>query len=557
MAGAGALALAGRHWLVREAAAADSPLSGLPRMALVIGNSRYRDTPLRNPANDANAIAAQLKEFKFDVSLQVDARRQEMVEAIGAYGASLAKSKAIGLFYYAGHGAQLAWRNYLIPVDAALNTAEELLAQAIDMNALLDDLIRARNPMNVIILDACRDNPFGSQMVLAQRGLSQLDAPVGTLLAYATAPGNVAADGTGENGLYTGFLLKEMQARDAKIEDVFKRVRLNVRRLSKGQQIPWESTSLEQDFYFYPAAAARKLSPEEQEKQFEEELEIWQRIRATTDPAPLEDYLRRFPSGKFSELAQFRLDRLMAKQGAKPVDPRSVERPALQPYGFVRVDASEPVRVAVPSANPYTKGTALADVDYQIGDSYTYVRQDAFSRVEEARFEERVTEVTDLDVTFNRGHRVTDLLGNDVIARGGAKFSPSQIFVYEYRLGKKWATRFHVIRSEEGRGGGGRKGKRQREREDDIEIEFRVVGRESVTVPAGTFDAFRVEGTGYAVKSAIVQNYNYWIAPDLVRRVLAFERIFYASASRHASAKRAERFELVAYSERRVGKAAA
>jgi hypothetical protein len=541
------LALTRREWLTL-AQAADSPLNALSRTALVIGNSRYKETPLRNPANDASAIAAQLKELKFSVTLQLDARRQDMIEAIRAYGASLAQSKAVGLFYYAGHGAQLAWRNYLIPVDAAVSTTEEMLAQAVDLNALLDDLIRARNAMNIIILDACRDNPFGSQVALTQHGLSQLDAPVGTLLAYATSPGNVAADGAGENGLYTGFLLKEMQARDAKIEDVFKRVRLNVRRLSKGQQIPWESTSLEQDFYFFPAVAARKLSPEEQEQQFEQELEIWQRIRTSTDPAPLEDYLRRFPSGKFSELAQFRLDRLLAKQDGKPAADRHAARPALQPYGFVRVAASEPIRVAVPSVNPYTKGTAGADVEYQVGDSYTYARQDAFSKVEEARFEERVTEVTDFEVTFNRGRRVTDLLGNDIIGRGGAEFSPSQIFVYEYRLGKHWATRFHVIRPQEGRGGGGRKnGKRQMDREDDIEIEFRVVGKESITVPAGTFDAFRVEGNGFAVRSAIVQNYNYWVAPDRVRRVLAIERIFYATASRHSSAKRAERFELVAY----------
>lgn len=556
MVGAGALAFAGREFLAQAqgtGATAESQLSGLPRVALVIGNSRYKDAPLRNPGNDASAIAAQLKELKFNVTLQLDARRQEMIEAIRAYGGSLAKSKSVGLFYFAGHGAQLAWRNYLIPVDAAVNTADELLAQAVDMNALLDDLIRARNPMNIIILDACRDNPFGSQVALAQRGLSQLDAPAGTLLAYATAPGNVAADGADANGLYTGFLLKEMQARDAKIEDVFKRVRLNVRRLSKGQQIPWESTSLEQDFYFFPAVGARKLAPEELERQFEEELEIWQRIRTTSDPSQLEDYLRRFPSGKFCELAQFRLDRLLAQHGEKPVQVSPSAALQARP-GFLRVAASEPTRVAIPAVNPYTKGTAKTDADYRIGDSYTYSRMDAYSRVEGARFEERVTEVTEFEVIYNRGRRITDLLGNDIVGRGGAEFSPSQIFVYEYSIGKKWTTRFHVVRPEEGKGRGkGRKAAAAAEREGDIEIDFRVVAKESITVPAGTFDAFRVEGNGFLVNSGLNQRYTYWIAPDRVRRVLAMELIFMAQKK----AKKVDRFELVAYRERRGGTAAA
>jgi len=544
MLGAGALALAGRD----ASGQSREELNSLPRVALVIGNSRYKEAPLRNPGNDANAFATQLKGMRFTVTLQLDAGRQEMIEAIRAYGGSLAQSKGVGLFYFAGHGAQLAWRNYLIPVDAAIKTSDELLAQAVDMNALLDDLIRARNPMNIIILDACRDNPFGSQAALAQRGLSQLDAPAGTLLAYATSPGNVAADGTDANGLYTGFLLKEIQARDAKIEDVFKRVRLNVRRISKGQQIPWECTSLEQDFHFYPPVAARKLTPEELEKQFEEELEIWQRIRATKDAAQIEDYLRRFPSGKFSELAQFRLDRLLAQQGEKPVQQAPSASLPARAGGFLRVAAAEPARVAIPSRNPYTKGTAKADADYQAGDSYTYSRMDAFSRVESNQFQERVTEVTDFEVIYNRGRRVTDLLGNDIVGRGGAEFSPSQVFVYEYTIGKKWTTRFHVTRPEEGGRGMGKKAGGARIREDDIEINFRVVAKESITVPAGTFDAYRVEGNGFLVHGGVVQRHTYWIAPDRVRRVLAME--VFVAGQKGGTYKRADRFELVSYSQR-------
>jgi len=536
-----------------------SSVNNLPRVALVIGNSRYKDTPLKNPGNDANAIAAQLQRMGFTVTLKVDAGRQEMIEAMRAFGGSLAKSKGIGLFYFAGHGAQLAWRNYLIPVDAAVNTIDDMQSRAVDMNALLDDLIRARNPMNIIILDACRDNPFGSQVVLTQKGLSQVDAPAGTLLAYATAPGNVAADGTGSNGLYTEFLLKEIQARDAKIEDIFKRVRLNVRRLSKGQQIPWESTSLEQDFYFIPPAAAKKLAPEELERQFEEELDIWTQIRASKDPAPLEDYLRRFPSGKFSELAQFRLDRLLAQMGEKPVEvgpstgparpgPSTQMKPASNASApavppplrlIAAAHAAELASVAPPGANPFTKGTAKADADYRVGDTYTYSRMDVFSKVEMGQFTERVSDVTDDEVVYNRGRRTTDLLGNDVVDRAGNELTPSQVYVYEYAVGKKWSTRFHIVRS-----GKGVHWKKGWNREDDIELSFKVVAKETITVPAGTFEAYRVEGHGHTLLGGTNLNYVYWIAPGQVRRVLALEIV---GRNRGSRPTRADRYELVSF----------
>src|SRR5690606_5298532 len=127
----------------------------------------------------------------------------------------------------------------------------------------------AGNPMNMIILDACRDNPLGGAARLAQKGLSQMDAPPGTFLAYATAPGNTAIDGDGgKHGLYTEHLLREIRVPEAKVEDVFKRVRLGVRRRSDGRQIPWESTSLEDDFWFLPPRDLRKRAEEEVEREF-------------------------------------------------------------------------------------------------------------------------------------------------------------------------------------------------------------------------------------------------------------------------------------------------
>src|ERR1044071_9863286 len=194
---------AGLQFALPRFAWPQSTLLALPKVALVLGNSRYKEAPLKNPANDAKAIGEALKTMGFSVALKLDAGRVEMAAAADAYVQELAKKKAVGLFYYAGHGIQLAWRNYMLPVDADIDTAADIQKQAVEVNSLLEGIKRARNALNVIILDACRDNPFGSLKGVDQKGLSQMDAPESTLLAYATSPGNVASDGEGEHGLYT------------------------------------------------------------------------------------------------------------------------------------------------------------------------------------------------------------------------------------------------------------------------------------------------------------------------------------------------------------------
>ena len=231
---------------------------GAPRHALVIGNDSYRDSPLKNPRNDARGIAAELAGADFSVSVLLDASLADMRARIESFGQEIHRSRGVGLFYFAGHGIQLSWRNYLLPVDTVISKVDEVRDRSVDLGRLLEIMGRAGNAANIVILDACRNNPFGSDFRVEQRGLSQVDAPVGTLLAYATAPGNVAIDGEGANGLYTENLLREIRVPDAKVEDIFKRVRLSVRRRSQGQQIPWESTSLEEDFYFLPPEEVRK-----------------------------------------------------------------------------------------------------------------------------------------------------------------------------------------------------------------------------------------------------------------------------------------------------------
>jgi len=219
------------------------------RVALVIGNSAYKSSPLLNPINDARAMARVLGESGFKVISRENAGQKEMLLALRDFGDAL-KNGGVGLFYYAGHGMQIKGRNYLIPVDANIEREDEVAYTSVDANQILDKMEAAGNRMNIVILDACRNNPFARSFRSAGSGLAQMEAPVGTLVAFSTAPGSVAGDGSGANGLYTQHLLTAIKEPGSKIEDVFKRVRKNVRQDTESKQIPWESTSLEGDFVF-------------------------------------------------------------------------------------------------------------------------------------------------------------------------------------------------------------------------------------------------------------------------------------------------------------------
>jgi hypothetical protein len=338
----------------------------------------------------------------------------------------------------------------------------------------------------MIILDACRENPFGKAKQ-AQKGLSQMDAPTQTILAYATSPGNVASDGDGANGLYTENLLREIKVPEAKIEDVFKRVRLAVRRKTNGAQIPWESTSLEEDFWFLPPRELKEQSEIEREEQFGLELALWEKIKDAPGPGPLEEFLRRYPSGPFSELAQLQLERVLAALGEKRV------------------------RIALQNGNPFTRGSVESDTKWQVGDSYAYRRIDLLGGEAPRDIVQTVSEVADGEVSYRNGI-VTDLLGNVLRRSGGRIYSPNQIEPLEYVVGKQWVTQFRITTP---KGATGRN-----------EMELRIVAREPVTVPAGTFNAFRIEGRGVFEEETgrvEITNLTKWVAPDRLRREVAME----------------------------------
>ncbi len=220
------------------------------RLALVIGNSKYEIGALRNPVNDARAMAKKLQSIGFNVMIYTDLSYQDMKKKIREFGDKLTEQKGVGLFYYAGHGVQVSGENYLIPVDAHIKNYQDIEEQAVNLSRITGEMAYAQNELNIIILDACRNNPFEGMGGSSGKGLAGTSAPSGTFIAYATAPGSVAADGSGKNGLYTQELLKVIDIRGKKIEDIFKMVRRSVYELSNKKQTPWENSSIFDDFYF-------------------------------------------------------------------------------------------------------------------------------------------------------------------------------------------------------------------------------------------------------------------------------------------------------------------
>ncbi len=224
-------------------------ISTAKRVALVIGNSNYQVGPLANPANDAKAMAQTLRDSGFDVMQYTNLNKRDFEESLRAFGSKIPRG-GVALFYFAGHGVQVKGVNFLLPVGARIEKEGDIEFEAVDAGRIMNELESAGSRLNIVILDACRNNPFAQRVRSLQRGLAVISAPSGTVVAYATGPGEVASDGDGNNGLYTQELLKNMREPNVKIEDVLKRTRITVKEKTNGQQVPWENTSLDGDFYF-------------------------------------------------------------------------------------------------------------------------------------------------------------------------------------------------------------------------------------------------------------------------------------------------------------------
>jgi hypothetical protein len=223
------------------------------RVALVIGNSNYRNVSrLPNPANDAKSIAELLNTAGFEVISATDLNHNEMVQVVQDFSGKIASRgpNTVAMVYYAGHGVQLAGENYLVPVDANISSEPDLVNGSVRLVDVMATLETIPSRMRIVVLDACRNNPFPS-LDEASRGLAIVDAPNGSIVGYSTAPGSLALDGGGDHSPYASAFLKLAHEKNLPIEQLFKRIRLDVNNSTDGRQTPWESSSLTSDFYFF------------------------------------------------------------------------------------------------------------------------------------------------------------------------------------------------------------------------------------------------------------------------------------------------------------------
>jgi uncharacterized caspase-like protein len=285
------------------------PLAAEERIALVVGNGSYGSVAsLDNPVRDAALIASTLEALNFNVTLLSDADQIELKRAISQFGRELRASgtDTVGLFYYAGHGVQSFGTNYLLPVDASLTDAADLGLVALEASAVLRQMASAGNRTNIVILDACRNNPFERITSLDDNGLAEMKAPTGTYLAYATAPGAVALDGLRGNSPFTQALAAEMKRENLPIEQVFKNVRVKVISQTGGAQTPWDTSSLTSNFVF--KAGILPTADEIAEQQ------LWRAVEVSRDPVQLMLFLRSYPEGQFREDARAMLSEVMQSE---------------------------------------------------------------------------------------------------------------------------------------------------------------------------------------------------------------------------------------------------
>ncbi len=292
-----------------------SPLAAAKNYALLIGNAAYTGIgKLDNPVNDATDFGRVLRDIGFEVKVLTDQDQQAMMQAVRDFGERLRNNDGIGLFFFAGHGVQVDGENYLLPVGVPIRNEDEVKKNAVPANLVLRYMEDSKNRVNVVVLDACRNNPFIKTRSLKSRGLAPMDAPSGSLIAFSTAPGTEALDGEGRNGLYTKHLMANAKVPGLTVEQVFKRTReaveIESERIAGKRQSPREESSLKgADMYFVPPPkTAGGADPAAVE------LAYWNTIANSDNPADFDSYLAQYPNGKFVELAKNRLQTLRGQQ---------------------------------------------------------------------------------------------------------------------------------------------------------------------------------------------------------------------------------------------------
>ncbi len=318
------------------------------RIALVIGNSHYGSDlgTLPNPANDAKLMSATLKDLGFQVRTVIDGDQRMMKRAISDFGGDLtaAGQDAVGLFFYAGHGVQIAGNNYLVPVKADIRREADAEIEAVDADWVLKQMQFAGNQVNIVILDACRNNPLSRSTRSAEVGLAKMDAPTGSFIAYSTAPGDVAADGSGKNSPYTTALAAAMRQPGMALEETFRSVRVRVMADTGKHQVPWESSSLTGAFYFVPATASKAAVGSSDAA----EVAFFNSIKDSDDPAEFQAYLDQYPNGSFARLARTKLAKLEGASASRA----TVTPPAPSTTKAAAAPAPTPAPAPAPTPAP-------------------------------------------------------------------------------------------------------------------------------------------------------------------------------------------------------------
>ncbi|MCP5083657.1 MAG: hypothetical protein GY948_18370 [Alphaproteobacteria bacterium] len=363
------------------------------RVALVVGNSTYQHAAaLKNPINDAEAVAETLERLDFDVVKGVDLSHKDFAKTISKFAQKLSKGVNVALFFYGGHGLQLNGQNYLVPVDAELGSETSLEFEAVRLQTILTLMERSQST-NLVFLDACRDNPLarnlartmGTRSVSLGRGLARVETGVGTLIAYSTQPGNVALDGDGVHSPFAKAFLKHAEAPGVEIEGLMRKVRQDVISDTNGAQVPWNHSSLTRKFVFNPAKKIAKVEPKKPAPapaptqsatsggtnpvtlQFDSralDLAFWTAIQDSKNISLFEEYLRRYPEGQFAFVAKVRMEELKAaKKEAKappapPVPAAPVKKKEPEPpQKIAKVDELTRTTPAIPAKPPVDRRT--------------------------------------------------------------------------------------------------------------------------------------------------------------------------------------------------------
>lgn len=465
------------------------------RVALVIGNSAYQKSPLKNPVNDATDVAAKLRNMGFEVIERTNLKSSQIGRTLREFRARLTPG-AVALFFYAGHGLQIKGENYLPAVDADIEGEEDVPNQSIAVRQVMDVMEDAKTRLNLAFLDACRNNPYNRGFRSAGDGLARISAPSGTLISFATRPGSVAADGSGRNGLYTTHLLTAMEAPNLPVELMLKKVTTGVKVASRGMQEPWMEGSIEGDFYFR-LTSSPQLSSSATDSAIQRDAvdrAVEEAVRraneqAAKDRATLQASMQRL------------IEEALAKQNAM-IENQGNKRPDNAPPSAATIAAVSSSASASGKVQPQRPASGKAP---QPGDEWEYLARDEFFGKTQTllwRVKGADPSVGVLEELVVNGKPVIDWVFS------GAPVVLATPTDGKFVFGPHWNGQDLPQLNAYGTG--------ECIARYNCRLDAKIVGKERISVPAGTFDAIRIEGSIVMKLSAIPFSgkVNIWYSQD-------------------------------------------